>query len=149
MQLDSPIPNILLADDDPDDALLTREALTELGVQGQLICVKDGAELMEYLEDNQGGDAGGTRPDLILLDLNMPRMNGREALVKIKADERFRKIPVVVLSTSRSERDIGSVYDLGGNAYVTKAQSFTGTMAMLESVTNFWLNTAELPANNR
>jgi len=150
-------PHILLADDDPDDVLLAREALEELGIigsaangnnaAGRLTSVADGIELLDYL--NTHADSPVNAPDLILLDLNMPRMGGLQALSALKNNPRFARIPVVVLSTSRSDDDIGSVYRLGGNAYVSKASSFTDTLSQFGALHHFWFKTAELPERGR
>jgi len=139
--------HILLADDDPDDVLLTREALKELGINDELTSVGDGRELLDYLAARS--DNPETLPDLILLDLNMPRMDGLEALTALKANPDLAGIPVVVLSTSNAKDDINTVYQLGGNAYVTKASTFTDILSLLGALTHFWFDTVQLPDRSR
>src|SRR4051812_41299835 len=117
------ISHILVADDDPDDVLLLKEALGEAGKGCQIRSVADGQELMDYLA-RRDKDKDAPRPDLILLDLNMPRMNGFEVLQGLKADPLLRKIPVVIWTTSRREEDVVKTYFLGCNSYMTKPSSF-------------------------
>lgn len=141
--------HILLAEDDPDDRLLTRRALAESSVATAFTAVEDGEELLQYLRrENEYQDDGGreaARPDLILLDLNMPRMDGREALREIKSDPELRRIPVVVLTTSEAEHDILQSYDLGVNAFVTKPVSFDALADTMESLGEFWFDFVKLP----
>lgn len=141
--------HILLAEDDPDDRLLTRRALAESSVTTAFTAVEDGEELLQYLrrEDEYQDDGGreAVRPDLILLDLNMPRMDGREALREIKSDPELRRIPVVVLTTSEAEQDILQSYDLGVNAFVTKPVSFDALADTMESLGEFWFDFVKLP----
>ena len=123
---------ILMADDDKDDQLLTQEALQESRVNNTLILVNDGVELLEYLRgEGQFKDQEHIWPSLILLDLNMPRMDGREALAKIKADPRLRRIPVVILTTSKTEEDMLKGYDLGAASYLTKPVTFEGLVELM------------------
>ena len=142
---------ILLADDDPDDRLLTRLALKESLVANELHEVKDGVELLDYLRHlGRFTDPGlAPRPGLILLDLNMPRMDGREVLLEIKADPALRSIPVVVLTTSRAERDIFDTYDLGGNSFISKPVSFEWLIEVMKTLGRYWIQTVELPHPER
>lgn len=138
---------ILLADDDPDDRLMTREALEEAHVSHPLQTVEDGEELLDYLfARNKFAADPPPRPGLILLDLNMPRVDGREALAVIKGDESLRRIPVVVLTTSRAEEDIFRTYDLGVNSFITKPVSFDRLVEVMSSLGNYWLDTVALPS---
>lgn len=140
--------HIVMAEDDPDDRLLTRRALKESRLVNTLDTVKDGEELMDYLHRRgpYAGDAAPRRPGLILLDLNMPRMDGREALKQIKSDAALRRIPVIVLTTSEAEQDILESYDLGVNAYVTKPVTFGGLVEALHALGGFWFEIVKLPS---
>jgi CheY-like chemotaxis protein len=135
---------ILMADDDEDDCLLVREALKRNHIIAELRFVSDGRQLMEYL-DSCEDSADTPRPDLILLDLNMPKQNGREALREIKSDLRLRSIPVVILTTSKAERDIELCYGLGANAYIIKPMSFEKLAEILKCLGDFWFRFATLP----
>jgi CheY-like chemotaxis protein len=143
---------ILMADDDPDDRLLVKDALgeceNESKVADQLRFVTDGEDLMDYLlRRGRYADPGSSpRPDLILLDLNMPRKDGREALREIRNDAELRNIPVVVFSTSRAETDIKLVYGLGANSFVTKPVSFDSLVSTLSVLARYWLGIVELPS---
>jgi CheY-like chemotaxis protein len=139
---------ILMADDDPDDRFLTQEALAEARLANDLRFVKDGKELLDYLQRNgsYANDGSAPMPGLILLDLNMPRKDGREALAEIKADPDLRRIPIVVLTTSKAEEDIIKVYDLGVSGYVTKPVTFDGLVSKLQAVSNYWFQIVELPS---
>ncbi|MEF8797166.1 MAG: response regulator [Salinivenus sp.] len=139
--------HILLAEDDPDDRMLTRRAIVESRMETTIAAVTNGEELMEYLtrKGPYGDEAEAPRPDLILLDLNMPRMDGREALREIKSDTNLRRIPVVVLTTSEAEQDILQSYDLGVNAFVTKPVSFDALAETMESLGEFWFDLVKLP----
>jgi len=138
---------ILMADDDEDDRLMAEEALQEARVLNELHFVKDGVELMEYLcyQGDYNHD-NAPRPDLILLDLNMPRKDGREALKEIKADPDLRQIPIVVLTTSKADEDIYRTYDLGVNSYITKPVSFEGLVEVMRHLTSYWFNIVKLPS---
>lgn len=146
MSDDGPV-HILLAEDDPDDRLLTRRALSESPVPSEVVTVEDGEELLRYLrrEDGYSDPATAPYPDLILLDLNMPRMDGREALREIKTDPELQRIPVVVLTTSEAEQDIWQSYDLGGNAFITKPVRFDELADAVRALGEFWLNLVKLP----
>jgi CheY-like chemotaxis protein len=138
---------ILLAEDDPDDRMLVQDAVAEGRLANDLRCVEDGEELMDYLH-RRGRYSGGDeapRPGLILLDLNMPRKDGREALQEIKADPSLRQIPVVVLTTSKAEEDIFRSYDLGANSYVTKPVTFQSLVDLMKTLRRYWLEIVELP----
>lgn len=138
---------LLMADDDADDRLLTREALAESRLANQLVFVEDGEELMDYLRHRGRYSNGGTspRPGLILLDLNMPRKDGREALREIKADPDLRLIPVVVLTTSKAEEDILRTYDMGASAYISKPVTFAGLVHVMRVLGQYWFEIVELP----
>lgn len=138
---------ILLAEDDPDDRLLTRRALKKSRLANTIQAVEDGEELMEYLhrEGEYADPEDSPRPGLILLDLNMPRMDGREALKQIKSDPELRRIPVIVLTTSEAEHDILQSYDLGVNAFVTKPVTFDGLADAIQALGNFWFEIVKLP----
>ena len=139
---------ILLADDDPDDRELTQRALQRSRVRNSVRCVEDGEELLEYLRrEGRFAENDAPRPGLILLDLNMPRMDGREALEQIKKDPKLRKIPVVVLTTSDAEQDIVRSYDLGVNAFVTKPVTFEGLADVIRVMSDFWFEIVRLPQN--
>lgn len=138
---------ILLADDDPDDRKLTQDAFAENRLANLLHWVEDGEELLDYLH-RRGQYAnlrGEALPGLILLDLNMPRKDGREALKEIKADPELRRIPVVVLTTSKAEEDIVRTYDLGVNSYVTKPVTFKSLVELVKVLGNYWFEVVELP----
>ena len=138
---------ILLADDDADDRLLTQEAFEESRLRNVLEMVDDGEELMDYLYGRGryvGADAK-PRPNLILLDLNMPRKDGREALKEIKSCPELRNIPVVVLTTSKAEEDILRTYDLGVNSFIVKPVTFDGMVEVLKTIGKYWFEIVELP----
>jgi len=138
---------ILLADDDADDRMMAADALEESRLANDLKCVEDGEELMDYLH-RRGKFAGpneAPRPGLILLDLNMPRKDGREALKEIKADPELRSIPVIVLTTSKAEEDIYRTYDLGVNSFITKPVNFESLVAVMKALGKYWFEIVELP----
>ncbi len=138
---------ILLAEDDPDDRLLTRQALKRSRLANTISMVEDGEELMQYLrhEGPYSDPEDAPRPGLILLDLNMPRMDGREALKLIKSDPALRRIPIIVLTTSAAEQDILQSYDLGVNAFVTKPVTFDGLADAIQALGDFWFEIVKLP----
>ena len=138
---------ILMADDDPDDQMLTRDAFSECRLANDLHCVADGEELLEYLrrDGRYTRLKGEPLPGLILLDLNMPRKDGREALKEIKADPALRRIPIIVLTTSKAEEDILRSYDLGVNSYVTKPVTFESLVEMVKVLGRYWFEVVELP----
>jgi CheY-like chemotaxis protein len=138
---------IVMADDDADDRLFTQEALAESRLANDLHFVEDGEELLDFLR-HQGAYANHSdapRPALILLDLNMPKMDGREALQAIKADPALRQIPVVVLTTSRAEEDIFASYDSGANSFISKPVTFDGLVDALKRLGQYWFQIVELP----
>jgi CheY-like chemotaxis protein len=145
---DSAVPTVLLADDDADDRELAREAMAQASVAGELRCVGDGEELLEYLHrrGRYVADASAPTPGVVLLDLNMPLKGGREVLAEMQADPVLRRIPVVVLTTSSSEEDIAAAYDLGASSYVTKPVSFGGLVDVMRDFSRWWLQRVELPA---
>ena len=137
--------NVLLVEDDPGDVLLTREAFESSGGAANVIdVVSDGVEALAYLR-RQGDFADATRPDLVLLDLNLPRMDGREVLAEIKADDDLRRIPVVVLTTSEAEEDVVRSYNLHANAYVTKPVDFDQFIRVVREVDDFFASIVRLP----
>jgi CheY-like chemotaxis protein len=136
---------ILLVEDNPGDVRLTREALKEGRLEKNLNVAPDGVEAMSFLR-REGDYAGAARPDMILLDLNLPRKSGREVLAEIKGDVELRRIPVVVLSTSGSEEDIIGSYELHANCYVTKPPDFERYLEAVKTIEEFWLCTARLPS---
>jgi two-component system, response regulator len=138
---------ILLADDDPEDRMLARDALEESRVSNTLDTVVDGEELMDYLNRRGSYESlkGNPLPGLILLDLNMPRKDGREALREIKSDPHLRRIPIVVLTTSRAEEDIYRTYDLGVNSFITKPVTFDGLVDVIKALSRYWVEFVELP----
>lgn len=139
----SPI-NILLVEDDPGDVLMTREALEEHKVMNNLFVVNNGEDAVSFLT-RQGDHAAAPGPDLILLDLNLPRLDGREVLARIKADEELRRIPVVVLTTSQAEEDILRSYDLHANAYVAKPVDFEQFSRVVRQIDEFFISIVRLP----
>jgi CheY-like chemotaxis protein len=138
---------ILLVDDDADDRMLARDALAESRLANDLREVEDGEELLDYLHrrGRYADPATSPRPGLILLDLNMPRKDGREALREIKADANLRHIPVVVLTTSKAEEDIYRTYDLGVSSFITKPVSFEGLVSVMRVLGKYWFEIVELP----
>ncbi len=135
---------ILLVEDSPSDTELTVEALKEAKVHNHLSVVEDGVQALQFLRQ-QGPFAEAPRPDLIMLDLNLPRKDGREVLAEIKADERLKTIPVVVLTTSRAEQDVLRAYELHANCYVTKPVGFEQFLEVVRSIEDFWLVLVSLP----
>lgn len=138
---------ILMADDDEDDRLLTKDALEENLIVNDLYFVEDGEELMDYLHHrNQYSNYKSSPvPNLILLDLNMPRKDGREALEEIKNDPELRKIPVVVLTTSKAEEDVLKTYDLGVNSFITKPVEFESFVEIIKTLGRYWFEIVQLP----
>ncbi len=136
--------SILLVEDNPADARLTVEAFKEGKVSNKLTIVEDGVEAIAYLRQ-EGGYAAAPRPDIILLDLNLPRKDGREVLAEIKADPDLRRIPAIILTTSRDEQDIIATYNLNANCYITKPVDLDEFMKAIRSIENFWLTIVKLP----
>ncbi|HEY9750538.1 MAG TPA: response regulator [Allocoleopsis sp.] len=141
---------ILMADDDEDDRMLAQEALEECRLANDLHFVVDGEELLDYLYHRGKFTAPcqSPRPGLILLDLNMPRKDGREALQEIKADADLRQIPIVVLTTSQAEEDIYRTYDLGANSYITKPVTFESLVEVMKILGRYWFEIVELPSED-
>jgi CheY-like chemotaxis protein len=139
---------ILMADDDADDRLLAQEALAESFLLHDLRFVEDGEELMAYLrrQGNYISPDKSPRPELILLDLNMPRKDGREALAEIKTDPKLRQIPIIIFTTSSGVDDIYRSYDLGASSFITKPTSFDALVDMLRSLGEYWFELVELPS---
>ena len=127
---------VLIAEDNEDDYVLTRDAFIETGLPVELLWVKDGEELMDFLKNDA--------PDLILLDLNMPKKNGKEALKEIKSDRRLRRIPVVAFSTSGSESDVQSTFDLGINSYIQKPVGFDQYVRVLRALYDYWFDVSKI-----
>jgi two-component system, response regulator len=148
MSASHPAVTILLADDDEEDRAMTVDALRERRVANEIRCVADGQELVDYLfrRGDYADAATAPLPGLILLDLNMPRKDGREALAEMKTDPVLRSIPVVVLTTSRSEEDIVRTYDLGVNSFISKPVTFNGLVQAMDVFSRYWLEIVELPA---
>jgi len=140
---------ILIADDDPDDRELAREAFEENHLANDLRFVEDGEELLDYL--NQRGKYGDPKnapwPSILLLDLNMPRKDGREALQELKQDPRFRGIRVVIMTTSKAEEDVVRSYDLSAASYITKPVTFERLVDVVKTLGKYWLEIVELPPN--
>ncbi len=138
---------ILMADDDADDRLLAADALAEARLNNELRFVEDGEELMDYLNRRGRWSAPGAapRPGLILLDLNMPRKDGREALREMKAHPELRRIPVVVLTTSRAEEDVVRSYDLGASSFISKPVTFDGLVRAMKAMGRYYVEIVELP----
>lgn len=139
---------ILMAEDDADDRLLVQDAFAECGTNDKVRFVADGEELVDYLLRRGKYEKASTspRPDLILLDLNMPRKDGREALKEIRAHHDLRRVPVVVFTTSRADTDIERVYELGANSFVTKPAGFDALVSTVTKLMGYWFGTVELPA---
>lgn len=136
---------ILLVEDNPGDVRLTREALLEGKITNHLSVAPDGVEALAFLR-REGRYADAPRPDVILLDLNLPRMDGREVLTAIKADSQLRRIPVVILTTSSDERDVLRAYELHANCYITKPVDFEQFIGVVQAIENFWLTIVTLPS---
>ena len=137
---------ILLADDDEEDRELTREALQGSRLANEMKCVTDGQDLLDYLRhEGRWTEADAPRPGIILLDLNMPKKDGREALQEIKADESLRRIPIVVLTTSKDEADVLATYDLGVSSFITKPVTFGGLIDVMKTWTQYWFEIVEVP----
>lgn len=140
---------ILIADDDPEDRMLAEDALKESRLANDIRFVEDGEELLEYLQarGRYAPPAHAPRPGIVLLDLNMPRKDGREALREIKSDPELRRIPVVVLTTSKAEEDIYRTYDLGVNSFITKPVTFDGLVQIMRTLGQYWFEIVEIASN--
>ncbi len=139
---------VLMAEDDEDDRMLLRKAFSHRFEKSILHCVEDGVELMKYLRKDApyNDESKYPWPQLVLLDLNMPKKDGRQVLREIKNDKELCKIPVIVLTTSRQQDDIENAYRLGSNSYITKPSSFEGLIDIARELENYWFKTVELPA---
>jgi CheY-like chemotaxis protein len=138
---------VLMVEDDPDDIYLTQHALRASRLRINLFVVNDGVEAMRFLRNEDGGSQ--RRPDLVLLDLNLPRMDGREVLMTIKQDPTLADIPVVILTTSQAEEDIASSYRQHANCYVSKPVDFDRFRSVVASIENFWFTVVQLPPDGR
>ena len=136
---------ILLVEDNSGDARLAREALRDAKVRNNLTWISDGSEALAFLR-REGKYQRAARPDLILLDLNLPRKDGREVLTEIKADEKFKRIPVVILTTSQAEEDVARAYQLNANCYITKPVDLDQFMKVVKTNEDFWLTIVKLPS---
>lgn len=136
--------DILLVEDNPADVRLTQEALKEGKVKNSLHIAEDGEAAMDFLY-KRGGHAGAPTPDLILLDLNLPKKDGREVLEEIKTDETLKRIPVVILTVSQAEEDILRTYDLNANCFISKPVDFEQFVRVVRSIEDFWLSVVKLP----
>lgn len=138
---------ILMADDDPDDRLMTKEAMEEARLNNKMAFVEDGEELMDYLhhKGKYSDPASSPTPGLILLDLNMPKKDGREALKDIKSAPELRQIPIVVLTTSKAEEDIYRTYDLGVNSFIVKPVTFDRLVELMKILGKYWFEIVDLP----
>jgi chemotaxis family two-component system response regulator Rcp1 len=137
--------DLLLVEDNPGDVRLTQEAFKESPRKINMSVARDGVEAIDFLR-RRGKYATAPRPDLILLDLNLPRKNGREVLMEIKSDPDLRRIPVVVMTTSKAEQDIQKAYTLNANCYISKPVDFDEFLGVVQSIEDFWLSKASLPA---
>ena len=142
---------VLVADDDPEDRMLIEDAFEESRLANPLEFVVDGEDLLDYLHRRNGysDPSSSPRPGLILLDLNMPRKDGREALKEIKSDPDLRQIPIVVMTTSRAEEDVLRTYDLGVNSFITKPVTFEGLVEVVKMLGRYWFQIVELPPPSR
>ncbi|MBI5106672.1 MAG: response regulator [Solirubrobacterales bacterium] len=139
---------VLLVEDDPGDVLLIEEAFDDNKVHNNLHVVRDGEQALDFLL-GQGAHAGAPRPDLVLLDLNLPRKDGREVLAEVKANEELRTIPIVVLTTSEAEEDVLRSYELHANAYVTKPVDFERFVSVVRQIDEFFVSVVKLPGHGR
>ena len=142
--IDSRRIQILLVEDDPDDVLLTSEVLRETRMPSDLHVVMDGEEAMDFLH-RKGRFEAAAVPDLVLLDLNLPKKDGRQVLAEIKADPNLRRIPVIVLTTSAADQDVAQAYDRHANAYVRKPVGYTALLDVVRSIEHFWVGAVQLP----
>jgi CheY-like chemotaxis protein len=139
--------DILMVEDSPSDVFLTQEALKQTNESCRVHVVSDGVEAMEFLR-KEGAHAKAPRPDIILLDLNMPRKDGREVLLEIKSDDKLKCIPVLVLTSSSAEQDIAKAYSLHANCYLTKPVDFARFKEVINSIKTFWFGNVTLPPND-
>ena len=142
-------PLILMAEDDPEDVMFAQDALAEAKMPNPFVVVEDGQELMDYLK-RTGSFAPpfeASRPGIILMDLNMPRKDGKEALTEIRSDPTLKDIPVIVLTTSKADSEILNTYSLGANSYIVKPVSFEGLVGVMRSIDNYWFEFVKLPVH--
>lgn len=137
---------LVMAEDDPEDRMLAEDAFKQARLASRLVTVPDGEHLLNYLYRRDGYE-NATRPDLLLIDLNMPRKDGREAIAEIKADPQLRSIPIVVLTTSGTEEDITYSYDIGVNSYIKKPVTFEKLVHIVRTLGSYWFEIVELPPN--
>lgn len=135
--------SILLVEDSPSDVRLIREALKQTPLEVQITLARDGVEAMEYLRQSENGLVN--RPDIILLDLNLPRKNGREVLAEVKAGPRLKQIPVLIMTSSKADEDVKQAYNLNANCYIAKPANLQEYVDVVRSIENFWFVTATLP----
>lgn len=147
IETDGRVVHVLLAEDNPTDVLLTREALAEAKLHIHLHVVEDGVEALEFLH-KEGKYIDVPSPDIILLDLNLPKMDGRETLTAIKADDRLKHLPVVILTTSKDEADIMASYHSGANCFITKPVDFDQFRSVVKTIETFWFTIVALPHEN-
>jgi chemotaxis family two-component system response regulator Rcp1 len=140
--------DVLLVEDNPGDARLALEALRQAKVRNRLFHVEDGEEALDFLR-RRGAHANAVRPDLILLDLNLPKTDGREVLAEIKKDDDLKRIPVVVLTISKEEEDVLRSYNLHANCYITKPIDFEQFMKVVRSIEDFWMTVVRLPSDGK
>jgi CheY-like chemotaxis protein len=140
---------VVMAEDDSDDRLLVKDALADCDWQADLRFVENGEDLMDYLlrRGKYSEASAAPRPGLILLDLNMPRKDGREVLRELKADADLRRIPIVVLTTSKADTDIASIYELGANSFISKPVQYDALVKLMKILGLYWFNTVQLPAS--
>jgi CheY-like chemotaxis protein len=138
-----------MAEDDPDDRLMAEKAFLENRIANPLVTVANGVELLDYLrQKGKYADSSPVKPCFILLDLNTPKMDGREALRIIKSDEKLMRIPIVIITTSKAEEDILISYNVGANSYITKPITFEGLVKVIKTLKDYWLEIVELPQTN-
>jgi two-component system response regulator len=140
------IVKILLVEDNPGDVRLTQESLEESNIPNSMNVVNDGVEAIKYLR-NENKYTAAERPDIIFLDINLPKKNGLEVLAEIKKDPQLKRIPVIILTTSRAEQDIINAYNLHANCYIIKPLSFEGFLDVIKAIKIFWFSVVELPSN--
>ncbi|MEL7079394.1 MAG: response regulator [Cyanobacteria bacterium J06629_2] len=144
LEMDEKPKTILLVEDNKADIRLVQEALKNSSVTYEMATVRDGVAAMAYLE-REGEYAAVSRPDLIILDLNLPKKDGREVLAEIKTNNQYKRIPVIVLTTSKNEDDIHQSYDLNANCFITKSRNLTQLFTIVQRIEEFWLSTVTLP----
>ena len=139
------LPSLVMVDDDPDDCFLFKRALRENGFDNKVVFLADGQELMDYLNNQVQSAEGSLESQLVLLDLNMPRLDGREALKRIKSDEALKKVPVVILTTSKNPEDVQSAYRLGASSFFSKPNDFLDLVHLFKVIKEYWMCLVVLP----